>query len=213
MTSFYVTTTRGRLLYRFHMAANRNCDTWFSFCSWNIVNGSSVRIISKRYVIGECVAVRRKVDNIFRGNKYIFNIWMCVKGESTLTWRSSCLIIISSGWQQEELCSTGLMKDTEKLFTFLCFALGLFSLLLPLSLPLSVSLSHPLIIYGRCHRSERAACVCLTRCSCISFNKDMSLITNVSHRQEDTLANCKLTPEWWQAMLSCLLVSHECVML
>uniref|UniRef100_A0A3Q2WI29 Nerve growth factor a (beta polypeptide) n=1 Tax=Haplochromis burtoni TaxID=8153 RepID=A0A3Q2WI29_HAPBU len=40
------------------------------------------------------------------------------------------------------------MKDTEKLFTFLCFALGLFSLLLPLSLPLSVSLSHPLIIYG-----------------------------------------------------------------
>lgn len=149
---------------------------------------------------------------IFRGNKYIFNIWMCVKGESKLTWRSSCLIIISSGWQQEELCSTGLMKDTEKLFTFLCFALGLFSLLLPLSLPLSVSLSHPLIIYRRCHRSERAACVCLTRCSCISFNKDMSLITNVSHRQEDTLANCKLTPEWWQAMLSCLVVSHECVM-
>lgn len=63
----------------------------------------------------------------------------------------------------------------------LCF-FSLFSL----SLQLSVSLSHPLIIWCFCHRSKGEVCVCLrellTCRSCTSFNKDLQLMTNVSHR-------------------------------
>lgn len=87
------------------------------------------------------------------------------------------------------------MRDTEKLFTFLCFfyitpphttTTTISSLSPSVYLCCCPSLSHPFILRCCCHHSDGEVRVCLrqllTRRPCTSVNKDSYLMTNVSQR-------------------------------